>query len=370
MAPSLATINGVPLLFLSILLPLRFLQLSLRFFLSHRSRSDHRLVNRNGTPMRSLLVLVSAAALVVSIYAFSDPVASPDKGAEAVSKVEEMRHEMQQMEIQALKDHVFQLESSLVEITKKLDVKTELLEENSKLIEAMELDIQHLINEQENIKSSLSIRYHQDDNKDMEQEVELLKDQSSKVNSNIYHLELSAKDTQKNLETLNSEIIKIQSIISEQWIQIRHLEQAFQQTKIMASRVRRKTLQSIPFGKLAYLKVVRFIEVIRLQLIHDITVLESFLLGPLGSYLSDASDHLLSFSQVAQERFLEVLQLLRRIRLRHVSDVTVQDSFFMGCSISRPCLPHVYNHFRTIKSVALKFHHEVVELVNRIIDLI
>lgn len=39
-----------------------------------------------------------------------------------------------------------------MEITKKLDVKTELLEENSKLIEAMELDIQHLINEQENIK--------------------------------------------------------------------------------------------------------------------------------------------------------------------------------------------------------------------------
>lgn len=58
--------------------------------------------------MRSLVVLVSAAALVVSIYAFSDPIASPDKGAEAVSKVEEMRHEMQ-MEIQAFKDHVFQL---------------------------------------------------------------------------------------------------------------------------------------------------------------------------------------------------------------------------------------------------------------------
>ncbi|KAF3332601.1 hypothetical protein FCM35_KLT02178 [Carex littledalei] len=369
MAPSLATINGVPLLLLSILLPLRFLQLSLRFFFSHRSSSDHRLVHRHGTPMRSLLVLVSAAALVVSIYAFSDPVASPDRGAEAVSKVEEMRHEMER-EIQALKDHVFQLESSLVENTKKLDVKTELLEEDDKLIEAMERDIQHLIDEQENIKSSLSTRYHQDGNKDMEQEVKLLKDQSTKVNSNIYHLELSAKDTAKKLETLNSEIIKIQSIISEQWIQIRQLEQAFQQTKIMASRVRRKTLHSIPFGKLAYLKVVRFIEVIRLQLIHDITVLESFLLGPLGSYLSDASDHLLRFSQVAQERFHEVLQFIRRIRLRHVSDVTVQDSFFMGCSISRPCLPHVYNHFRTIKSVAQKFHHEVYELVNRIIDLI
>lgn len=39
-----------------------------------------------------------------------------------------------------------------MESTKKLDVKTELLEENSKLIEAMERDIQHLINEQENIK--------------------------------------------------------------------------------------------------------------------------------------------------------------------------------------------------------------------------
>jgi hypothetical protein len=44
------------------------------------------------------------------------------------------------------------IESILVESTKKLDVKTELLEENSKLIEAMERDIQYLIDEQENIK--------------------------------------------------------------------------------------------------------------------------------------------------------------------------------------------------------------------------
>lgn len=39
-----------------------------------------------------------------------------------------------------------------MESTKKLEVKTELLEENSKLIEAMERDIQYLIDEQENIK--------------------------------------------------------------------------------------------------------------------------------------------------------------------------------------------------------------------------
>ncbi|KAJ4788735.1 hypothetical protein LUZ62_039981 [Rhynchospora pubera] len=353
----MATIGGVPLLLLSVLLPLRFLQLSLRFFFP----------NRSGTPLRSLVVLACAAALVVSIYAFSDPISSTGNGAEEASKMEEMRSEME-MEIQALKEQILQLESRLVESTKKLEVKTELVEENSKLIEAMERDIQYLINEQENIKSSFSGRYYQDDTKETEQEVELLNDQSRKVNSNIYHLEVAAKDTEEKLETLNSEIIKIQSIISEQWIQIRQLEQGFQLTKIMASRVRRRTLEGISLGKIIYIKVVQFVEVIRLQLIHDITLLESLFVEPLGSYLSEASDHLLRFSQVAQKRLHGVWRLLKQIRLSYVSDVTVLDSFFMGCSVSRPCLPHVYNHFRAIKSVALKCYHKVNELIDGLMD--
>lgn len=58
----------------------------------------------------------------------------------------------------------------------------------------------------------------------------------------------------------------------------------------------------------------------------------------------------------------QVLQLTRRIRLRHVSDVSMLDAFFMGCSVSRPCFPHVYNHFHAIKSVAQKWHHEVASV--------
>jgi hypothetical protein len=77
MAPSLATINGVPLLLIAVLVPLRFLQLSLRFFFSHRASSGY----RRGTPTRSLLVL-----------AFD----SSDRVAEAVSKMrDEMEMEME-----------------------------------------------------------------------------------------------------------------------------------------------------------------------------------------------------------------------------------------------------------------------------------
>ncbi|KAJ3686130.1 hypothetical protein LUZ61_015294 [Rhynchospora tenuis] len=361
----MATIGGVPLLLLSVLLPLRFLQLSLRFFFPNHATSDH----RSGTPIRSLLVLASAAALVVSIYALSDPISSAGNGVEEVSKMEEMRSEME-MEMQALKEQILQLESNLVESTKKLEVKTELVEENSKLIEAMERDIQYLINEQENIKSSFSSKYYQDDTSNTQQEVEFLNDQSRKVNSNIYNLELAAKDTEEKLESLNSEIVKIQSIISEQWIQIRQLEQAFQLTKIMASRVRRRTMENTSLGKLIYLKVVQFIEVVRLQLINDIALLESFFVEPLGSYLSDASDYLLRFSRVTQKRSHGVLRLLKRVRLSYVSEFTVPDSFFMGCSVSRPCLPHVYNHFRAIKSLAQKCYHEVNELIDGIMDSI
>jgi len=111
------------------------------------------------------------------------------------------------------------------------------LEEDNKLIEAMERDIQLLMDGPESTKDSKRKSYSAGNIKSMEDEVQQLQQEVGKINKNSDTIESLARDTERRVETLSSEVKKIEDIIAEQWIQIRQFEQAFVLTKMMASKV-------------------------------------------------------------------------------------------------------------------------------------
>ncbi|PAN05721.1 hypothetical protein PAHAL_1G154000 [Panicum hallii] len=214
-AASVATL----LLAISLLLPLRLLSHALRPRFSHPSAA----------------ALLTVAALVSAICAAPDPGALPGVATSADADADALRSE-----IEALRLKVAQLESLL----EALNSKSTILEEDNKLIEAMERDIQLLMDGPESTKDSKTKSYSAGNIKSMEDEVQQLQQEVSKINKNSDTIESLAHDTERRVETLSSEVKKIEDIIAEQWIQIRQFEQAFVLTKMMASKVHERSRPS------------------------------------------------------------------------------------------------------------------------------
>ncbi|XP_072984550.1 uncharacterized protein [Typha latifolia] len=290
-----STLEGALLLLVAVLLPLRLLSIGIDLIGSPDRR-------RSGT-VRSVVVLVSVAALLSAIYALSDLETSSLKDA-AISQVEESNRIMKS-EVEELKLKITRLEHILEESTRTLNSREAQLEEDNKLIEAMEHDIQALIYEQDKVK------------------VQLLKDESRKMNSNIYILESLANDSEKRLEALSSEVKKIENVVAEQWIQVRQFEQAFQLTKMMASKVRRRSMH------------------------RD------------GKYHIWPSKYMMS----------KVRQFLKCINLQHMTEVALPDSFFLGGSVSQSFISQAYSQSERIMSGAQTYHYKVKEFVKYMMGL-
>ncbi|XP_072960129.1 uncharacterized protein [Typha angustifolia] len=288
-----STLEGALLLLVAVLLPLRLLSIGIHLIGSPDRR-------RSGT-VRSVVVLVSVAALLSAIYALSDLETSSLKDA-AISQVEESNRIMKS-EVEELKLKITRLEHILEESTRTLNSREAQLEEDNKLIEAMEHDIQALIYEQDKVK--------------------LLKDESRKMNSNIYILESLANDSEKRLEALSSEVKKIENVIAEQWIQVRQFEQAFQLTKMMASKVRRRSMH------------------------RD------------GKYHIWPSKYMMS----------KVRQFLKCINLQHMTEVALPDSFFLGGSVSQSFISQAYSQSERIMSGAQTYHYKVKEFMKYVMGL-
>ncbi|URE40713.1 hypothetical protein MUK42_34221 [Musa troglodytarum] len=106
-----------------------------------------------------------------------------------------------------------------------------------KLIGEMEEKIQLLQNALHEIKGSVSDLFKAEDRiHALEEEVQLLLEQSMKNENNIQTLESSADDATENMEVTDYEIKKNNGFK-------RQLEQAFQLTKMMTSKVLRRSLQ-------------------------------------------------------------------------------------------------------------------------------
>ncbi|XP_064940398.1 uncharacterized protein LOC103999326 isoform X2 [Musa acuminata AAA Group] len=221
------TLDNALVSLVALLLPLRLLPLGYRLLL--RGRGRWRGLGRSGSA-RSIVLLASSAVLLTAILGISDT--SPSGSGALISEMEDLR----------LK--TARLESILEESMETINSKEVHLEEKYKLIGEMEEKIQLLQNALHEIKGSVSDLLKAEDRiSALEEEVQLLLEQSMKNENNIQTLESSADDASQKMEVTDYEIKKMDSLVTEQWIQIRQLEQAFQLTKMMTSKVLRRSLQ-------------------------------------------------------------------------------------------------------------------------------
>ncbi|XP_009419324.2 uncharacterized protein LOC103999326 isoform X1 [Musa acuminata AAA Group] len=291
------TLDNALVSLVALLLPLRLLPLGYRLLL--RGRGRWRGLGRSGSA-RSIVLLASSAVLLTAILGISDT--SPSGSGALISEMEDLR----------LK--TARLESILEESMETINSKEVHLEEKYKLIGEMEEKIQLLQNALHEIKGSVSDLLKAEDRiSALEEEVQLLLEQSMKNENNIQTLESSADDASQKMEVTDYEIKKMDSLVTEQWIQIRQLEQAFQLTKMMTSKVLRRSLQkdmnrSRRPSKFAMSKVVQFI---------------------------------------------------RGICRFHLAEVNLPDSFFLRASFSKSSISRAYNQLKLLMSVAQEFHYEL-----------
>ncbi|TYH02314.1 hypothetical protein ES288_A09G130900v1, partial [Gossypium darwinii] len=120
-------------------------------------------------------------------------------------------------ELDETKLKLSRLESVLEETIQSIDAKTLLLKEREKLFEDMENKITYL----QSVISTLKL-------KALQEEVRLLWDASRKNNFELHVLESEAQDTEDRVEAVNLKVEKMAEVVTEQWIQIPHLEQVLQ----------------------------------------------------------------------------------------------------------------------------------------------
>ncbi|PUZ75306.1 hypothetical protein GQ55_1G149100 [Panicum hallii var. hallii] len=284
---SRAASEATLLLAMALLLPLRLLSHALRPRFSHPSAA----------------ALLTVAALVSAICAAPDAGALPGVATSADADADALRSE-----IEALRLKVAQLESLL----EALNSKSTVLEEDNKLIEATERDIQLLMDGPESTKDSKTKSYSAGNIKSMEDEVQQLQQEVSKINKNSDTIESLARDTERRVETLSSEVKKIEDIIAEQWIQIRQFEQAFVLTKMMASKVHERSRPS--------------------EMVYN---------------------------WPGKETILKAYRFRKAIRRQYIPDTDRPDVFFLGGSVSRSSIAIPYNQFKFFISSTQKFHHKV-----------
>uniref|UniRef100_A0A0D9YQZ9 Uncharacterized protein n=1 Tax=Oryza glumipatula TaxID=40148 RepID=A0A0D9YQZ9_9ORYZ len=181
------------------LLPLRLLSLLARLSLTGSA----------GDLRRPCAAFALSAALLAAIFALprdharecaAASVVVPDDGEGAFRG--EVRSDIEQLKLQLAR-----LESLWDNNSKPLDGKSGALEEeDGEVVRAMGMDIQSLINEHENIKESLCGSYSDNIIKAMEKEIQILMDESRKMNSNIHNIWSMAKDTDNRVSALHSDV--------------------------------------------------------------------------------------------------------------------------------------------------------------------
>ncbi|KMZ73484.1 hypothetical protein ZOSMA_148G00330 [Zostera marina] len=145
-------------------------------------------------------------------------------------------------ELEDLKLKVSDLEFIIHKNNNILMSKVTQLAENSRQIKGMEVKIESLKNTIQKMKnSSGDASYSEVRMRNMEEEVGHLWAALRKNNFNIHILGLNARENEEKLIALISKVRKMESVISEQWVQIQQVEQALLLIK--------KRVQKISMGK-------------------------------------------------------------------------------------------------------------------------
>ncbi|OQU84885.1 hypothetical protein SORBI_3004G137500 [Sorghum bicolor] len=217
---------------------------------------------------RSAAALLAVASLLTAICAMPDAGANVEADADADA-------DALRLEIEALRLKVARLESLLEANAKTLDSKVSILEEDNKLNEAMEREIQLLMNEPDSTKNSQSKSYSAGNIKSMEDEVQQLQHEVSKINRNSYATASVARDTEKRVESLSLEVKKYVRSIKLDGIYLRGASYA----RSCFSHTYKRSRSFVQAISRCYHETSRFRKAICRQYISDINKPDVFFLG-------------------------------------------------------------------------------------------
>ncbi|ONK80157.1 uncharacterized protein A4U43_C01F14500 [Asparagus officinalis] len=248
-----------------------------------------RLLNHNGKFKRRFMLSFFSVHLLLcaAIFALSDLDSSSSSNYHGLIS-----------ELDDLNLKVSRLETILEENTYILVSKTLDLDEYNKQIEELEHEIQFLQNSLNKMKTSAG---SSSDSETvvaaLEQEVRLLWAESRKNNFNYHMLESKANEEENKVKEVTSVIVKMENIITEQWIQIRQLEQSLQMMKIMKSNVHKKSTAKAQKERPILFSVLKFMKGVRYGYLSDgggPDLVDAFFPGNYisKSFISRAIDHL------------------------------------------------------------------------------
>ncbi|XP_059658830.1 uncharacterized protein LOC132305163 isoform X2 [Cornus florida] len=194
-------------------------------------------------------------------------------------------------DLEEAKLKITRLESILGETIQDLNAKSLRLKETERLIEEMSHEIDHL----QSALFTLKVRR--------------LWAASRKNNFELHNLELKAQDAENRLEMVTSKVEKMADIVTEQWIQIQHLEQALQISKMRSWKVRRQ----VSSGRCMFLKFIKTPFGNLYQKLRE--MLDPFLFdkgSAFGSYLCQGFHHLPRILSAAKKYHHELQGIVKQ----------------------------------------------------------
>ncbi|KAK9022874.1 hypothetical protein V6N11_003113 [Hibiscus sabdariffa] len=174
--------------------------------------------------------------------------------------------------------------------------------------------------------------------KALEEEVHHLWAVSRKNNFDLHVLESKAQDAKDRLEVVTSQVEKMAEVVTEQWIQIQHLEQALQIAEMRALQAQRERNMRCTFLKTSS---------------EDVLALDSYSLGKgtiIKSYMSQALQQLRRFYWAIKKFHHETSS----------EDVLALDSYSLGKgTIIKSYMSQALQQLRRFYWAIKKFHHEL-----------
>ncbi|XWS19637.1 hypothetical protein CRYUN_Cryun31cG0032800 [Craigia yunnanensis] len=254
-------------------------------------------------------------------------------------------------ELHDAKLKISRLESVIEERIQSINAKTLYLKEREKLFEDMEKKITYLQSALSSLKHDLLLADER--LKALEEEVHLLWAVSRKNNFEFHVLESKVQDAEDRLEVVTSQVEKISEVVTEQWIQIQHLEQAFlaEMRALQAQRQRNM--------RWTFLKFISGLSVRNLPKMFG--VLDSYSLGK-GSvlkYMSQALQQLRRFYSATKKYHHEFFSDLSG---RHLPKMFGSlDSYSLGKgSTVKYYMSQALQQLRRFYSATKKYHHEFI----------
>ncbi|RWR89600.1 Glycosyl transferase, family 35 [Cinnamomum micranthum f. kanehirae] len=263
--------------------------MGIRLFPLPPFHADTRSLKNIGWPILLILILV----LSPFISSLPDTRPTHDPHPLCTDSKNELTCELQEMKMK-----IARLESTLEESTGNLNAKASYLEEKEKQIEEMTHMIQLLENVLVNNKK---LQVDSSSSKEringLEEEVRNLWAASRKTNFDIHILESKTRDAEEKIEELTSRVEQVENIVTEQWIQIRQLEQALQITEM-------RTLKAHAAADSTRCIFLKFIKGFNADHLQKAFVLDPDLLSRdfvLSPYLSRASQQFKRYGSAARK---------------------------------------------------------------------